>query len=92
MDYADLGQHIKMVMGSIVCQVGFIPVTLLTRLFFSLDLAAPDIIKFGIESKHSSPLTSTDELKQSIVDSLYEMRALCSSSDVTEEDLVASHL
>ncbi|KAG6813949.1 hypothetical protein H0H92_005204 [Tricholoma furcatifolium] len=34
-------------------------------------LAAPDMIKFGIESKHSSSLTSTDAFKHSIVDSLF---------------------
>lgn len=54
------------------------------------DLAAPDMIKFGIESKFSSPLTSTDGLKRAIVHSLDEMRTVCSSPEVpTAHNIVA---
>lgn len=40
---------------------------------YSTDLAAPSLIKFGIESKHSCPLTSTDQFKSAVVESLREM-------------------
>lgn len=40
------------------------------------DLAAPDQIKFGIESKHSSPSTSTALFQTAVVDSLHDMRLL----------------
>ncbi|KAF5382187.1 hypothetical protein D9615_004445 [Tricholomella constricta] len=55
-------------------------------------LAAPNMIKFGIESKFSSPLTSTERFKQTIVDSLYEMRVLCSSPVAIASHTVSSHL
>lgn len=45
------------------------------------DLAAPDMIKFGIESKFSSPRTSTDNLKNAIFDALSEMAKLCVAVD-----------
>ncbi|KAF7312417.1 Carn-acyltransf domain-containing protein [Mycena indigotica] len=40
-------------------------------------LASPDMIKFGIESKVSSPHTSSKGLKDAIFDSLHDMRTLC---------------
>jgi len=61
--------------------VSFGPLLLIYSSFF-IDLAAPDVVKFGIESKFSSHLTLTDGFKQAIVDSLYEMRAICSSDVV----------
>ncbi|KAF8699128.1 Choline/Carnitine o-acyltransferase, partial [Rhizoctonia solani] len=39
-------------------------------------LAGPKIIKFGIESKHSCPTTSTAHFKVKIVESLREMKAI----------------
>ncbi|EUC56997.1 choline/carnitine O-acyltransferase [Rhizoctonia solani AG-3 Rhs1AP] len=39
-------------------------------------LAGPKLIKFGIESKHSCPTTSTADFKSKIVESLREMKAL----------------
>ncbi|KAF8753527.1 Choline/Carnitine o-acyltransferase [Rhizoctonia solani] len=39
-------------------------------------LAGPKIIKFGIESKHSCPTTSTADFKAKIVESLREMKAI----------------
>ncbi len=41
-----------------------------------LDLAAADQIKFGIESKHSSSLTSTALFQTAVVDSLHDMKLL----------------
>ncbi|KAF9456619.1 acyltransferase ChoActase/COT/CPT [Collybia nuda] len=46
-------------------------------------LAAPSMIKFGIESKWSNPLTSTQSLKIAIAESLHEMMLVCSSPEVT---------
>ncbi|KAG8704852.1 hypothetical protein FRC08_002011 [Ceratobasidium sp. 394] len=39
-------------------------------------LAGPKLIKFGIETKHSSPITSTADFKAKIVESLREMKTL----------------
>ncbi|OBZ72572.1 Choline O-acetyltransferase [Grifola frondosa] len=39
--------------------------------------AGPDNIKFGIESKHSSSLTSTREFKSAVVRALDDMRSVC---------------
>ncbi|KAF8206302.1 acyltransferase ChoActase/COT/CPT [Mycena galopus ATCC 62051] len=44
-------------------------------------LVAADMIKFGIESKASSPRTSTDGLKDAIFEALYNMKALCLATD-----------
>ncbi|KAJ6609216.1 carnitine acetyltransferase [Mycena sp. CBHHK59/15] len=46
-------------------------------------LAAPDMIKFGIESKHSCPRTSTGTFKDAIFEALYDMQTLCLSTDGT---------
>ena len=48
------------------------------------DLAAPEMIKFGIESKFSSPSTSTEQFKQAVVESLMEMKLLCLESEDVE--------
>ena len=45
-----------------------------------LDLAGPDIIKFGIECKYSSPLTSTQVFKAAIQAALVDMKAICSQT------------
>ncbi|KAF8653605.1 hypothetical protein AX16_003849 [Volvariella volvacea WC 439] len=54
-------------------------------------LAAPEMIKFGIESKFSSPATSTDTFKAAIVDSLQKMAEAC-CEDVVEAYEQRSHL
>lgn len=46
---------------------------------FFVDLAGPEIIKFGVECKHSSPLTSTQAFKVAIQTVLLDMKAICSS-------------
>lgn len=43
------------------------------------DLAGPSVIKFGIESKHSCSLTSTQEFKAAISAALLDMREVCRS-------------
>jgi len=48
-------------------------------LFFS-DLAAPDIVKFGIESKFSSPFTSTEKFKEAITEAMEEMYFMCEAA------------
>lgn len=42
------------------------------------DLAGPDIIKFGIESKYSCSLTSTPRFKAAIHTALVDMQSVCS--------------
>ncbi|KAJ6531909.1 carnitine acetyltransferase [Mycena capillaripes] len=44
-------------------------------------LAAPHMIKFGIESKVSCPRSSTDDLKDAIFEALYDMKTLCLATD-----------
>ncbi|KAG5646991.1 hypothetical protein DXG03_001715 [Asterophora parasitica] len=55
-------------------------------------LAGPNMIKFGIESKFSSTLTSTEKFKQAVVDTLYEMRVLCLSPEAVASLPALSHL
>lgn len=55
-------------------------------------LAAPDMIKFGIESKHSCPATSTEGLRLAIIDALRDVKALCSLDDDTAVNVPHSHL
>ncbi|KAJ7158644.1 acyltransferase ChoActase/COT/CPT [Mycena filopes] len=58
-------------------------------------LAAPDMMKFGIESKVSSSRTSTEGLKDAIFEALADMRTLCLSTDahtVSESGKVSSRL
>ncbi|KAI9060650.1 acyltransferase ChoActase/COT/CPT [Trametes sanguinea] len=43
-------------------------------------MPAPESIRFGIESKHSCPQTSTQLFKAAIADALEDMRALCTST------------
>jgi hypothetical protein len=56
------------------------------RAIAMVDLAAPDIIKFGIESKASSGLTSTQTFKDTISSALREIKI------ITENALVTSRL
>jgi carnitine O-acetyltransferase len=51
--------------------------TTLTLFPLPTDLIAPHRIKFCIESKFSSPLTSTSKFKEYIADALLDMRAIC---------------
>ncbi|KAG0706775.1 acyltransferase ChoActase/COT/CPT [Suillus ampliporus] len=44
-------------------------------------LIAPDRIKFCVESKFSSPLTSTNKFKQYLADALLDMRAICEAGE-----------
>ncbi|TFK33238.1 acyltransferase ChoActase/COT/CPT [Crucibulum laeve] len=55
-------------------------------------LAAPHMIKFGIESKYSNSLTSTDTFKKVVIESLHEMQAICSTSEVVDAPAIHSHL
>ncbi|KAJ7126880.1 carnitine acetyltransferase [Mycena epipterygia] len=58
-------------------------------------MAGPDMIKFGIESKFSSPHTSTDGLKDAIFAALSDMRSLCLATDgaaISESGRATSHL
>lgn len=50
----------------------------------SIDLAGANILKFGIESKRSSQLTSTDRFKQHLTRALLEMRDVCLTAIVEE--------
>ena len=59
---------------------------------FHIDLAAPDMIKFGIESKFSSPHTSTSGLKKAITHSLDEMQSVCLAPEVLTIHNIATHL
>ncbi|KAG1887013.1 acyltransferase ChoActase/COT/CPT [Suillus subluteus] len=49
-------------------------------------LIAPHRIKFCIESKFSSPLTSTNKFKQHIADALQDMRAICEAGELGLKD------
>ena len=55
------------------------------------DLTGPDVIKFGIESKHSSPLTSTHGFKAAVSEALWEMKSVCSAG-LENINTVVSHL
>ena len=57
-----------------------------------IDLAAPDIIKFGIESKYSSPFTSTGSLKKALVHSLDEMKKVCLAPEALPPNVIVAHL
>jgi hypothetical protein len=48
--------------------------------FLKKDLAAPNMIKFGIESKFTHSSTSTQIFKAEITSALEEMRTLCEDS------------
>lgn len=55
-------------------------------------LAAPDMIKFGIESKFHNPATSTENLKAAIVETMLEMKLLCLETEAIASRDVTSHL
>jgi len=57
------------------------------------DLAGPDVIKFGIESKHSSSLTSTEGFKAAVSEALWDMRSLYSADcESSKSGIVISHM
>lgn len=50
-----------------------------------VDLAGNQIIKFGIESKHSCAETSTEVFRSNLVEALREMKAVCEQGQVPEQ-------
>ena len=46
----------------------------------TLDLAGPNLVKFGIESKTSCAVTSTAKFKHHLVQSLRDMRRVCEAA------------
>jgi hypothetical protein len=48
------------------------------------DLAGPYLIKFGLESKNSGPV-STSEFKIALAESLTEMRRVCDAAQSAEQ-------
>jgi hypothetical protein len=59
-----------------------------TILTISTDLAGANMLKFGIESKRSSQLTSTDRFKQHLTRALLEMRDVCLTAIEEENRLI----
>ncbi|KAJ2925938.1 hypothetical protein H1R20_g11160, partial [Candolleomyces eurysporus] len=55
-------------------------------------LAAPNMIKFGIESKFSNVNTSTEKFKKVVVESLMEMKLLCLEIEDAEPRSAIGHL
>ncbi|THH13050.1 hypothetical protein EW146_g7127 [Bondarzewia mesenterica] len=55
-------------------------------------LSGPDLIKFGIESKHSSLRTSTAQFKRAVVDALREMRMVCLEGESIVDHPPLAHL
>lgn len=84
-----LGLLMGMGMASIVGSP-FLLVTGADYIFYE-DLTAPDMIKFGIESKISSPLTSTNGFKVAVVDALHQMASIC-RTEVVETYNLTHHL
>jgi len=75
-----------MAMGLIVS----LPLSSLAILTISIDLAGANMLKFGIESKRSSQLTSTDRFKQHLTRALLEMRDVCLTAIEEENSLIQS--
>lgn len=75
-----------MAMGLIVS----LPLNSLAILTISIDLAGANMLKFGIESKRSSQLTSTDRFKQHLTRALLEMRDVCLTAIEEENSLIQS--
>ena len=64
-------------------------------LTFFKDFASPDMVKFGIESKFSSPLTSTEKFKEAITEAMDEMYVMCEDAQKEGGGLhseISSHL
>ena len=62
---------------------------LTARVIILPDLAAPDMIKFGIESKFSCTKTSTKIFKEMVASALEEMQTMCliAITDTTSQNL-----
>ena len=67
-----------------------LPLNYLAILTTPLDLAGANMLKFGIESKRSSQLTSTDRFKQHLTTALLEMRDVCLNAIEEENRLIQS--
>ena len=64
-------------------------------LFIYSDLVAPDMVKFGIESKFSSSFTSTEKFKEAITEAMDEMHDMCEAAQREGGGLhseISSHL
>ncbi|KAJ7593323.1 acyltransferase ChoActase/COT/CPT [Mycena floridula] len=55
-------------------------------------LAAPDMVKFGIESKFSSPLTSTELFKASISEAMLDLKGIFIPTCMSDVEQILSHL
>ncbi|TFY56886.1 hypothetical protein EVG20_g8755 [Dentipellis fragilis] len=55
-------------------------------------IAGPDVVKFGIESKHSNPLTSTKHFQTVIAEALHEMQHLCLFTPSPADHPLRAHL
>ncbi|KAI0044041.1 acyltransferase ChoActase/COT/CPT [Auriscalpium vulgare] len=55
-------------------------------------LSGPDMIKFGIESKHSCAETSTAGFQAALVDALREMKAICTPQPFATDTPVVARL
>lgn len=52
---------------------------------YSTDLAGGKLLKFGLESKHPNPETSTTKFALALVEALRTMRNICEQGAPTEE-------
>ncbi|KAF9525641.1 acyltransferase ChoActase/COT/CPT [Crepidotus variabilis] len=55
-------------------------------------LTAPDMIKFGVESKFSCPSTSSHAFQKAISDALDEMKYICERGLIEKDQYTHSHL
>lgn len=55
------------------------------------DLPGANILKFGIESKRSSPSTSTHAFKRAIVEALHDLRLICEEGMAESSYTVSSN-
>jgi hypothetical protein len=58
----------------------------------ALDLAGPDLVKFGIECKFSSRYTSTDMFKKAVARALRDMKGVFETDMAIENGEVVSRL
>ena len=61
------------------CELHLVSMTALSLMSY-LDTAGSEVIKFGVESKHSCPNTSTSIFKEALSSALLEMQLLCSQA------------
>jgi len=55
-------------------------------------LCAPDMMKFGIESKYSCPTTSTARFQTALAESLTDMRDLCARRCLSTQSSNKPHI